>query len=413
MARLIADRKVHCRGSASRKVSVIRFSSRSTILARDLRVTRIAEAWRWLPTQIRDRGMELRFGLRVSTAAVLSFVLAHWLNLPLALWTVLTAVILTQMNVGRSLKATIDYMVGTLGGAAYSGAIAVLVPHDSELVLLMVLAIGIAPLALLAAIDPRFSAAPFTAVLVLLAPTIADVSPLQSAVYRVIEVAIGAVTGLSVSLLVLPARAQVLALEGAGRMLDLMAQLLPELFKGFAEELDAPEILRIQENVGRAFAQLDEVAAEAQRERITSLVAAPDSGPLLRSLVRLQHDLFMIGRAAAAPLPQSLRARLAPLLARVSETAGEYLRQSSAALLSRHGPPQLHPFEVALDSYLAAIMDIRGPTPTRELPVDIVVRVFALDFALDQLGRNFGDLARVVSEFAQSLEAAAGAIPAE
>jgi len=188
-------------------------------------------------------------------------------------------------------------------------------------------------------------------------------------------------------------------------MLDLMAQLLPELFKGFTEELDAPEILRIQENVGRAFAQLDEVAAEAQRERMTSLVAEPDSGPLLRSLVRLQHDLFMIGGAAAAPFPESLRTRLAPLLSRISETAGDYLHQSSAALLSRHGPPRLHLFEVALESYLAAIMDIRGPTPKRDLPVDIVVRVFALDFALEQLGRHFGDLARVVSEFAQPLEA--------
>jgi uncharacterized membrane protein YccC len=310
------------------------------------------------------------------------------------------------MNIGRSLKATIDYMVGTLGGAAYSGAIAVLVPHDSELALLMVLAIGIAPLAILAAIDPRFSAAPFTAVLVLLAPTIAHVSPFQSAEYRVIEVALGAVTGLAVSLIVLPARAQALALEGAGRMLDLMTQLMPELFKGFAEELDAPEILRMQDSVGRALAQLDALAAEAQRERMTSFVAAPDPGPLLRALLRLQHDLLMIGRAAAAPLPEALRARLAPSLARISETADIYLRQSSAALLSRNDPPRLEPFEAALDSYLTAIADIRHPTLTRDLPVDTVERVFALAFALEQLHGNFGDLARVVRDIAQSFKAA-------
>jgi hypothetical protein len=34
----------------------------------------------------------------------------------------LTAVILTQMSVGRSMKATIDYLLGTLGGATYTGA---------------------------------------------------------------------------------------------------------------------------------------------------------------------------------------------------------------------------------------------------------------------------------------------------
>src|ERR1700730_6119185 len=192
--------------SSKERVPVIRFSSHSVVVAWELCKNRLAKTWRWPPTQIPDRSMELRLGLRVSIAAVLSFVLAHWLNLPLSLWTVLTAVMLTQMNVGRSVKATIDYMVGTLGGAAYSGAIAVLVPHDNELALLMILAIGVAPLALLAAIDPRFTAAPFTAVLVLLAPTIAHVSPLQSALYRVIEVALGAFTGIAVSLLILPAR---------------------------------------------------------------------------------------------------------------------------------------------------------------------------------------------------------------
>jgi uncharacterized membrane protein YccC len=368
-------------------------------------MNRIAEAWRWLRTQVRGRSVELRLGLRVSIAAVLSFVLSHWLNLPLALWTVLTAVILTQMNVGRSLKATIDYMVGTLGGAVYSGAIAVLVPHDNELALLAVLAIGIAPLAMLAAINPRFSTAPFTAVLVLLAPTIAHVSPLESAVYRVIEVALGAVTGLAVSLLVFPARAQALALEAAGRMLDLMARFLPELFKGFAQECDAPEIRRNQDSVGRAFAQLDAVAAEAQRERMTSLVAAPEPGPLRRTLLRLRHDLIMIGRAAAAPLPEAVRTRLAPPLERVCETAAHYLRQSGAALLSRRDPPPLHPFEAALDAYLAEIADIRRLRLTRDLPVDAVERIFALGFALEQLRENFGDLARVVKEYAQSSKA--------
>jgi hypothetical protein len=223
----------------------------------------------------------------------------------------------------------------------------------------------------------------------------------------VIEVALGAVTGLAVSLLVLPARAQALALKGAGRMLDLMAQLLPELFKGFAKKLDGTDVLAIQASVGRAFAQLDELAAEAQRERAASLVAAPDPGRLLRTLARLQHDLFMIGRATAAPLPESLRARLAPLLARVSETADDYFQQSGAALLSRHGPPRLHPFEGAVDSYLAAIADPRSPTLTRDLPVDIVVRVFALSFALEQLRKNFGDLAHVVNEFAQAAPPAA------
>jgi len=45
----------------------------------------------------------------VTIAALLSLVLSHLLNVPLPLWTVLTAVILTQVSFGKSLKVTMDY----------------------------------------------------------------------------------------------------------------------------------------------------------------------------------------------------------------------------------------------------------------------------------------------------------------
>ena len=93
--------------------------------------------------------------------------LAQSLQLLLPLWVVLTAVIVTQMSVGRSLKTTFDYLVGTLGGAIYGGAIGLLIPHSNEIALLAVLAIAVAPLALLATINPRLSVAPITAIIVL------------------------------------------------------------------------------------------------------------------------------------------------------------------------------------------------------------------------------------------------------
>ena len=80
----------------------------------------------------------------------------------------LTAVILTQLSVGRSLKATTDYLTGTLGGAIYAGAVGAIIPQADEASLLVGLALAVAPAVLIAAINPRFSAAPFTAVMVFL-----------------------------------------------------------------------------------------------------------------------------------------------------------------------------------------------------------------------------------------------------
>jgi uncharacterized membrane protein YccC len=364
-------------------------------------MNRTLRAWSSLGRHLRNWNVELRLGLRVSIAAVLSFAVSHWLNLPLALWTVLTAVLLTQLNVGRSLKATNDYLVGTLGGAVYSGTVAVLIPHHNELALLAVLAILIAPLAMLAAINPRFNTAPFTAVLVLLAPTIADVSQLQSAVYRVVEVTLGAIIGLAVSLLVFPARAQLLTVQAAARMLDLIAGLLLELFKGFRDGLNVTEVRRIQDSLALAFAKLDAVATEAERERMTNVVAAHPR-LLTRTLLRLRHDLIIIGRAAAAPLPETIRMRLVTPLEPTFQAAADFLRASGGALLSQGDTPPLRTFEAAVDCYLKQIAEVRRLELTHDLPVDSVERIFALSFALEQLRANLGDLARVVEEYARS-----------
>ena len=196
-------------------------------------MSRVATAWRWLLAKVRDRRTQLRLCLRVTVAALASFVLAQLFPIPLAgLWAVLTAVVVTQMSLGGSLKATIEYSVGTLGGAVYAGTIATLVPHYDEISLLAVLALAVAPLALLAAVDPHFRVGPFTAVIVVLGASGTHTDPIGSAFYRVLEVALGGVTGLMVSFLVLPARAHVLVIDAAADMLGLLARPVLRLYPG-------------------------------------------------------------------------------------------------------------------------------------------------------------------------------------
>src|SRR5712691_4626111 len=366
-------------------------------------MSRVATVWRWLLAKVRGHRAQLRLCLRVTVAALASFVLAQFLTVPLAgLWAVLTAVVVTQMSLGGSLQATIEYTVGTLGGAVYAGAIAALIPHYDEFSLLAVLALAIAPLALLAAVIPHFRVAPFTAVIVVLGATATHTDAIGSAFYRVLEVALGGVTGLMVSFLVLPGRAHVLVIEAAADMLDVLAQALPELFAGFTRTLDAAEVRRVQSSIEAAFARVDAVGDEAKRERMTHLVAQPDPGPLLRTLLRLRHDLVMTGRAAAVPLPELFQARLGPPLARVVETAADYLRAGRAALAAHRNSPPLDAVEAAPDAYAAAIATARRERLMRDLPDDVVERIFALGFVLEQLHQNFVDLARCVTEFAQS-----------
>ena len=156
---------------------------------------------------LHGRKTQLALAVRLAVAAVAAYAIARALHLMLPLWAVLTSLIVTQMSVGRSLKATRDYMLGTVGGAIYGGAIAVLIPHSGEGGLLALLVLAVAPLAFVGAINPSLTAATVTAVIVLLVPAMNHANPLDSAIDRVIEVTVGALTGLAVSFLVLPSRA--------------------------------------------------------------------------------------------------------------------------------------------------------------------------------------------------------------
>jgi Fusaric acid resistance protein-like len=77
---------------------------------------------------------ELRFCLRLTIAGLLAFAIAQSPNIPLhGLWVVLTAIVVTQISVGGSLRATIEYVIGTLGGSVYSRVVGLLGPCTTPL----------------------------------------------------------------------------------------------------------------------------------------------------------------------------------------------------------------------------------------------------------------------------------------
>jgi hypothetical protein len=127
----------------------------------------------------------------------------------------------------------------------------------------------------------------------------------------------------------------------------------------------------------------------------------PDPGPLLRTLLRLRHDLVIVGRAAVVPLPQALRPRLGPPLARLVAAATDYLRGCASALFARGAPPPLDGVVAAFEGYAAEIAAIRREGLTRALPGDALEHLFTLGFALEQLLQHFRDLAQWVSEWAR------------
>jgi uncharacterized membrane protein YccC len=350
---------------------------------------------------LRGRKTQLALAVRLAVAAVAAYAIARALHLMLPLWAVLTSLIVTQMSVGRSLKATRDYMLGTIGGAVYGGAIAVLIPHSGEGGLLALLVLAVAPLAFIGAINPSLSAATVTAVIVLLVPAMNHANPLDSTIDRLFEVTVGAVTGLVVSFLVLPSRAVSQIRINAAQLLELLAAAFAELLAGLTRGLDNDALHRIQDGIGTAMARLHATGLEAERERATHLSSGPDTGPLLRTIQRLRHDVVMIGRASVVPLPDNVQARLARPLSDVSNAIVDYMRAAAASLRSGSGTVDIQPVDAALQAYGVEVAVLRAEGLIRGVPVDVAERFFALGFSLEQMRQNLNDLDRCHAEWCE------------
>ena len=354
------------------------------------------------------RKTQLALAVRISVAAVAAYAIATALHLMLPLWAVLTSLIVSQMSVGRSLKATRDYMLGTIGGAVYGGAIAVLIPHSGEGGLLALLVLAVAPLAFIGAIKPSLNTATVTAVIVLLVPAMNHANPLDSTIDRLIEVTVGALTGLVVSFLVLPSRAISQIRINAAQLLELLAAAFAELLAGLTRGLDNDALHRIQDGIGAALTGLHATGLEAERERAAHLSSGPDTGPLLRTVMRLRHDVVMIGRASVVPLPADVQARLARPLSDVSRAIVSYMHAVAASLRSGSGAADIKSVDAALQAYAAKVAALRSEGLIRGLPVDVTERFFALGFSLEQMRQNLNDLDRCHADWCETPAAKRG-----
>jgi hypothetical protein len=305
------------------------------------------------------------------------------------------------MSLGKSVKVATDYLIGTLAGVAYGGAIAILVPHESEVAMLVALALAVAPLAFVAAFRTNFNVLPITAIIVLLVPGMQHVSPTVSALDRVLEVTVGGAVGFAVSFLIFPSRALAMTTDAAASTLELMAEALTLLLEHHTQGLEGPDLRRINDGIGASIAKLNATGAEAEHERKARLTSGPDTGPLLRTLLRLRHDMVILGRAIGCELPDSVRDRLTPKLDQISVSASAFLRDSAASLRRRMPPPALLAVDADFQAYIEEFGEVRHEGLTRHMGNEAAERFFALGFALEQMREHLNEVQRVVGEWAR------------
>ena len=344
------------------------------------------------------RGGELRLALRTTLAGLATFALAEALQLPQGYWAVLTSVIIMQGSVGGSLKAGIDRLIGSFAGAIWGVAVTLAIPHHGISTLGLALVVALGPLALVSALKPSFRIAPVTAIIVLLSTSTLQADPVPYAVDRVLEIGLGCIVGLAVSLLILPGRAARLLAAAAATVLRGFAELAEILLHDLAAPLDRPAVVAIHQKLRRSLARVETLAGEAKHERANRLSDAPDPEPVLRNLRRLNHDLTAVGRAGMTAMPEQGRQHLAEPLRALRQAIVEFLTGAAEGFDAGKPPPSLTAVDTALAALGVAVTAMRQSGALREQSSEAVAQIYGLTFALQQLRENLGDLAERVGE---------------
>jgi hypothetical protein len=343
---------------------------------------------------------QFRLALRITLAGMLGYFLCRLLGLSQTYQAVLTAVIVMQGSVGASLKAVMDRFFGSLGGALWAILVVYALQNLHQYHAAIVIIIVLVPMALLAAFKPAYRAAPATAIILLLGPAGIN-GPLAPGIQRMFGIGLGCIAAFIVALLVLPVKVHGTFDAIAGQVSRKMSELAAILLRVVNEPGDPGATQRLHDEIRKSINQAELAAEEVLRERATHLsIGGPDPLPMCRALRRIRNDLTMIGRVTSESFPELVRERLtAPSQTAAAAVAG-FLADCGNAISRRASSPSFENCERALAQFASTLTGLRWIGPMRELPDDVVGRIYGLAFSLEQLERNLKEFVDRIEELA-------------
>lgn len=234
--------------------------------------------------------------IRMAIASLVTLATVHAFGLAVELSAVISAIVVTQSNIGGSLRRAFELGAGSLLGAAVAAGVAIAMRPDDPVMIAIALVIALLPLSVLAAFSAGFQIAPVTATIVILGAPGSQIGPDVLAADRLVGVAIGCAVGLLTAVMVLPARASHDAMAMAARVAGLLAAQLRAIAPGTGTGEDA--LSSRAGEIRRGLIEMATHASEAAQERRLTIGRKADPERALRALRRIRHDVDMLRRAA-------------------------------------------------------------------------------------------------------------------
>ena len=341
----------------------------------------------WLSPHLGDEHVrDLRYAIRVATAAVLAYAVSTGLGLPQGFWSVISAVIVVQASIGGTLVAAQERAIGTIVGAAVGGVASSLHPANA---VATALTLGgcVGVLAFAAAHRPSLRMAPITAS-ILIAATASRDGSFSLAIDRVLEILLGCGVGVATTALLFPATQRLEPIRDA----IALAHEFAILIRARADELVSGEMdpLQAQHDAIRLhIAKIEKDTGEARRTP-GGRARTEKRSALVRTIWRVRNDTVAVKRAMEAttsvqpgPTLDAARAMMMEQ-ARFLEALGT---EQDATILRR-----------ALDDRMAGLNAAVEETRFLNRTERLALPRLGLVFALQSLTDNVTDLADRLAE---------------
>ncbi len=348
------------------------------------------------PSFWKRESASLKQGIKTGLAGTIAYAIYAGWHLHQGYWAVFAALVVTQANLGASWKAALYRTIGSTCGAIAAALLIPLLgkgPVGAGLVLFLLASL----FGYLTAIHPAFTAAGFTAALILVFGGLGE--PWHMAWLRVLYTILGAVIAFGVGSLLWPVRAREVLRQKIANILDgagaLYRAVTAAALQGIDNEQQVRDLDRRLHDLRRGITQqMDEARSELSFQRFNQtayqrVVELADQ--VRRRLTAMAEDSSLYVHAEASP---GMVASM-PLLA---QKTAEHFSALAQAIRNRDTVMKSPDLEVAVQALDADLAKLREQRATAPFALDRMLPFWALVFNLREVAQDLKELESTLPE---------------
>jgi uncharacterized membrane protein YccC len=339
----------------------------------------------------------LKQGIKTGLAGAITYAIYAGWHLPQGYWAVFTALVVTQVTLGASWKPALYRTIGSTSGALAAMLLFMILGPGAVRIGIMLFVLATL-FGFLTVLHPSFSAAGFTAAIVLLIGRI-DGTPFQTGWLRVLYTLLGSVVAFAVGALIWPVHAReglrskiANILDGAGALYRVVTDAA---LHGIDNEPQIRELDRQLHDLRRGITQqMDEARSELtfspfDPSAYQQFVQAADQ--LRRRLTAMAEDSSLFAHAQVEP-------GLLPSLPALAARTTRNFSALAEAIRKKETPPNSADLDAAIRDLDADLAKLREQRATAPFALDRMLPFWALVFNLREVAQDLKQLESALPE---------------